>query len=210
MMGAAPLEGGGRLAAPREGSMLKQDVLRTYQLTEGGRLARILRCMRSPGVQAVVTLRFGQWLLGRNLIFKLLLTPLYVVMNHIMKTTWGIDIPRRAQIGEGLYIGHYGGIFISELATLGKNVNLSQDSNIGWSGKGEKRGCPTLGDDVYVGPGARVFGKITVGNNVKIGANAVIYEDIPENAVVVLSPGYKIISYKGNYPLADPDNIAPP
>jgi serine O-acetyltransferase len=184
--------------------MLKQDVLRTYRLAGGGRLTRILRCVASPGVHAVVTLRFGQWLLGQNLIFRLLLTPLYLVMNHIMKTTWGIDIPRRTQIGEGLYIGHYGGIFVSELAKIGKNVALSQDSNIGLSGKGERRGCPTLGDDVYVGPGARVFGKITVGNNAKIGANAVVYEDIPENAVVALSPGYKIISYKGNHPKDGP------
>jgi serine O-acetyltransferase len=49
-------------------------------------------------------------------------------------------------------------------------------------------------------PGAKIFGKIKIGNNVKIGANAVVYKDIPDNAIVVLDPGFKIISYKGNLP----------
>ena len=52
---------------------------------------------------------------------------------------------------------------------------------------------------VYLAPGARVFGKISIGNNVKIGANAVVYKDIPDNAIVVLDPGFKIVSYKGNH-----------
>jgi serine O-acetyltransferase len=75
---------------------------------------------------------------------------------------------------------------------------MSQGITIGISGSGERRGVPTIGNDVYIAPGARLFGKIAIGNNVKIGANAVIHRDIPDNAVVVLDPGYKIISYKGN------------
>ena len=55
-----------------------------------------------------------------------------------------------------------------------------------------------IGDNVYMAPGAKIFGKITIGNNVKIGANAVIHKDIPDNAVVVLDPGFKIVSFKGN------------
>jgi hypothetical protein len=96
------------------------------------------------------------------------------------------------------YIGHFGGITISGDAIIGKCCNLSQNVTIGVSGQGEKRGVPIIGDNVYIAPGARLFGKISIGNNVKIGANAVIYKDIPDNAVVVLDPGFKIISYKGN------------
>ena len=62
-----------------------------------------------------------------------------------------------------------------------------------------RAGVPTIGDNVYLGPGARVFGKISIGNNVKIGANAVVYKDIPDNAIVVLDPGFEIVSYKGNH-----------
>lgn len=80
-------------------------------------------------------------------------------------------------------------------------MNISQQVTIGVSGQGEKRGCPVIGDNVYLASGAKLFGKIKIGNNVKIGANAVIYKDIPDNAIVVLDPGFKIISYKGNYPI---------
>jgi len=69
---------------------------------------------------------------------------------------------------------------------------------IGVSGRGEKEGCPTIGDHVYVVPGAKLFGKIRIGNRVKIGANAVIYRDISDMAIVAMKPGYEILSYKGN------------
>ncbi|MDA8136956.1 MAG: hypothetical protein M0T82_20250 [Desulfobacteraceae bacterium] len=53
-----------------------------------------------------------------------------------------------------------------------------------------------IGNNVYIGPGAKIFGKITIGNNVKIGANAVVYKDVPDNSLVVLSPGHTIIPRK--------------
>ncbi len=111
---------------------------------------------------------------------------------------WGIDIGRSAEIGAGFYIGHYGGLTISSHARIGKNVYVSQLVTIGVSGQGEHRGAPTIGDNVYLAPGAKVFGKIRVGNNVKVGANAVVYKDVPDNAIVVLDPGFRIISFKGN------------
>jgi serine O-acetyltransferase len=64
---------------------------------------------------------------------------------------------------------------------------------IGIAGTGDKLGAPVLGDNVYIAPGARLFGKITIGNNVKIGANAVIYKSIPDNSVAVLDPGFRIL-----------------
>lgn len=180
------------------GKTLKSDILRTYAYSSGGRLHRFVECIRSPGVRAVVVLRFGQWLMPQPALLRLLLTPLYFILSNRMKWKWGIDIPRTTVIGEGLYIGHFGGITICPHARLGKNINLSQQVTVGFSGTGERRGSPTIGDDVYIAPGAKLFGKITIGNNVKIGANAVVYDDIPENAVVVLDPGFRIISYKGN------------
>ena len=68
---------------------------------------------------------------------------------------------------------------------------------IGRSGHGENYGMPVIGDDVYIAPGAKLFGKIRVGDNVKIGANAVVHRDVPDNAVVA-SPGFQIVSLKGN------------
>ena len=85
-------------------------------------------------------------------------------------------------------------------ATIGRHCNLSQSVTIGVSAHGDKHGCPTIGDHVYLAPGANVFGKVTVGHYVKISANAVIYPDIPNMAVVAMKPGFEILSINGNQP----------
>jgi serine O-acetyltransferase len=180
------------------GGVLRADIARTYEYLQGGRLRRVVNCLRTPGVQAVIVFRFGQWLDSQPVLLKLLLQPIYFVLNGLVQIVWGIELPRSAAIGPGLYIGHFGGIIIAPGVTIGRNCNLSQHITIGLSGQGEKAGVPTIGDNVYIAPGAQVFGKISVGNNVKIGANAVIYRDIPDNAIAVLDPGFRIVSYKGN------------
>ncbi|WP_202807026.1 serine O-acetyltransferase [Planktothrix agardhii] len=68
---------------------------------------------------------------------------------------------------------------------------------IGVGGRGEKSGCPVIGDQVFIGPGAKIFGKIRIGNDVAIGANAVVTKDLPDNAVAMGIPA-KIISYEGS------------
>ena len=190
-----------RLVAPTRievGDLLRADIMRTYEYLPGGRLRRTVNCLRSPGVQAVIVFRFGQWLDSQPLALRLLLQPVYFVLNGLVQIMWGIELPRSATIGPGFYIGHFGGITIAPDVVIGSNCNISQDLTIGLSGQGEKAGVPTIGDDVYIAPGARLFGKISIGNNVKIGANAVVYKDVPDNAIVVLDPGFKIVSYKGN------------
>lgn len=157
---------------------------------------KILHCLRTPGVQAVSIYRFGQWSRTQHPIFRLFLDPVYIVFNELLKILWGIELPRSAKIGPGLYIGHFGGIIVSPAAVIGANCNLSQSITIGVSGDGENRGVPTIGNNVYIAPGARVFGKIHIGDNVKIGANAVVYTDIPDNSIVVLSPGFAILATK--------------
>lgn len=176
----------------------REDVRRTYDMLPGGRLRRMLGCLRSPGVQAVATFRFGQWLQARSLLLRCFLEPVYLVANGAIQVLWGIELPRSARIGAGLYIGHFGGITISPGATIGQRCNLSNNITIGLSGQGERSGVPTIGNDVYIAPGARVFGRITIGHNVKIGANAVIHKDVPDNAIAVLDPGFRIISMRGN------------
>jgi serine O-acetyltransferase len=115
------------------------------------------------------------------------------VLNLLIQILWGIEIPRSTVVGPGLFIGHFGGITISAAAVLGRNASISQNVTIGVAGSGEKLGVPVIGDDVYIAPGARLFGRITIGHNVKIGANAVIYKDVPDNSVAVLDPGFRIL-----------------
>jgi serine O-acetyltransferase len=181
------------------------DLRRAYALLRGPRLYRALNCARSPGLQAVLVYRLGHWLRHRApLAARLVLEPAYYVLNALVHVLWGIELPREARIGPGLYIGHFGGIAVSPRAVIGRDCNLSQDVTIGMEGRGERAGAPVIGDEVYIGPGARIFGRIRIGDNVKIGANAVVRRDVPSNAVVALDPGFRIISLEGNrHPPAD-------
>lgn len=184
-------------------SALRADVRRTYELFEGAsRLRRAINCLRAPGVQAVAVYRFGQWLAARPILLRIPLEPFFLVAQFLVRALWGIELPRRARIGPGFYIGHFGGITISPLAVIGSRFTISPCITIGMSGYGDRLGVPVIGDNVYIAPGARIFGKIRVGSNVKIGANAVVYKDIPDNAIVVLDPGFRIVSFAGNTPPA--------
>lgn len=180
--------------------MLKEDIRRTYDFARGSKLKKTLSCLRSPGVHAVVVLRFGQWLRKKGLLLRILLTPFYVVGHYFVATRWGIDIARDVKIGAGLYIGHFGGIIIGANVEMGINATISQGVTLGVAGQAEKRGSPRIGDNVYIAPGAKVFGQIQIGDNVKIGANAVIFKDIPSNSVCVLSPGFVIIPQAAELP----------
>lgn len=176
---------------------LRADVRRTYDYLEGSRAMKLLNCARAPGVHTVAVYRLGQWLGARSVLVRLFLEPVFLLLQLSIHVCWGIELPRAARIGPGLYIGHFGGITISRDAVIGSNCNLSQNVTIGVAGTGASRGTPTIGDNVYIGPGARIFGRIRVGNNVQIGANAVVHADIPDDADVVLEPGFKILTFSG-------------
>lgn len=180
---------------------LKSDINQTYRFYPGSRMRRIISCLRTPGVHAVIVFRFGQWLKTKGIVIKLMFAPIYLIWSHRIRAAWGIAISPECKIGKGFYIGHFGGIFIAGEAVIGVNFFISQGVTIGVSGQGENRGCPVIGDDVYIAAGAKIFGKIRIGNNVKIGANAVIHKDIPDNAIAVADPGFRIISMSGNNPV---------
>ena len=173
---------------------------RTYRYLNGSKLRRLINCARAPGVQAVAVLRFGQWLPTLSIPLRIILEPVYFVLNGAIKILWGIELPRSARIGPGMYIGHFGGITVSAGTVIGNNCNLSQNVTIGVAGSGALFGAPVIGNNVYIAVGARIFGRITIGNDVKIGANAVVYKNVPDNAIVTLDPGFRIVSLKGNGP----------
>jgi serine O-acetyltransferase len=119
-----------------------------------------------------------------------------LILRHYM-FKFGIVIPYSTEIGAGLYIGHFSGIIVSEKARIGRNCSLSQGVTIGKVSRGDRFGYPTLGDNVYLGPGCKVIGNVKIGNNVAVGANCVVTRDVPDNAVVAGVPG-KILSFKGS------------
>jgi len=117
--------------------------------------------------------------------------------QKVIEITTGAELPNRAEIGMGLLMPHTNGIVIHTDAKIGNYCNIGQQVTIGVGGRGEKQGTPQLGDRVFVGPGAKMFGSITIGNDVAIGANAVVTKNLPDNAVAVGIPA-KVISYQGS------------
>lgn len=132
-----------------------------------------------------------------NNVLKYTLFPIArIILNHYVYK-FGISISHHAQIGSGFYIGHFGGIVINPKSVIGKNCNIQQGVTIAQANRGTKKGFPILGDNVYIGPGAKIVGAISIGNSVAIGANCVVTKDVPDNSVVVGIPG-KVISDQGS------------
>ncbi len=118
-----------------------------------------------------------------------------IMLNHLTYKL-GISIPYNTEVGCGFYIGHFGGIVVNEQSVIGKNCNISHGVTLGQSNRGKNKGYPILGDNVYIGPGAKIVGAVKIGKNVAIGANCVVTKDIPDNSVVVGIP-CRVISQEG-------------
>ena len=108
----------------------------------------------------------------------------------------GIEIHPGATIGKGLVIDHGMGLVIGETTVIGDNCTLYQGVTLGGTGKDKGKRHPTLGNNVMVGAGAKVLGPFTIGDNVKIAANAVVLKEIPENATAVGIPA-KVVRREG-------------
>jgi serine O-acetyltransferase len=131
-----------------------------------------------------------------NVFLKYTIYPFAMLWLRHLRYKLGISIPPDTKIGSGFYIGHFGGIVINSNSQIGKNCNISQGVTLGQANRGRNKGYPILGDNIYIGPGAKIVGAVKIGNNVAIGANCVVTRDIPDNCVVVGIPG-KVISQEG-------------
>ncbi len=113
------------------------------------------------------------------------------ILNHRLATRLGFSIPKNV-FGPGLCLVHYGTIVVSHKCKIGENCRIHPSTSIG-----DYNGTPVIGNNVYIGPGAKLFGPIKIGNNVAIGANAVVNCDIPDNVTVGGIPA-KVISQKSS------------
>ena len=105
-----------------------------------------------------------------------------------IKAKMHIELFADTQIGKGLYIGHPFGITINAAAKLGSNVNIHKGVTIGQENRGPRKGCPTIGDRVWIGINATIVGNITVGSDVLIAPNAYVNCDVPAHSVVLGNP----------------------
>lgn len=143
-------------------------------------LLKVFYFFPNPGLKFMLILRLLQHFRKRNSIIFLIM----FIHYRVLKFKYGIDISYRTLIGDGFYIGHFGGIVVHGDSIIGKNCNISQGVTIGVLNHGKKIGAPEIGDNVFIGPGAKVLGNVKIGSNVVIGANAVVTIDVPRNFTV--------------------------
>lgn len=134
------------------------------------------------GFKAVRAHRRANWFYRHNLKFIA-----RWISQHSRRKT-GIEIHPAAQIGRGLFIDHGMGVVIGETTQIGDNCTLYQNVTLGGTGKDTGKRHPTLGNGVLVGAGARVLGPLTVGDNARIAAGAVVLRDVPAGATAVGVP----------------------
>ncbi len=111
------------------------------------------------------------------------------VQHYRLTKKYGIQIPLSVDIGYGLYVGHGMALVLNPTAKIGNNCNLSQFTTIG-SNHGQ---AATIGDNVYIGPNVCIVEDVKIGNNVTIGAGSVVTKDIPDNSTAAGVPA-KVIS----------------
>jgi len=144
-----------------------------------------------PSLVAILSYRLGQRF--RQVTVPVIgesMRALHVVFHAIITLIVGIHLPRGATIGPGLRIYHFGGVMVSASAVIGSNCTLRQNVCIGTRYGDDD--APHIGDNVDFGVGAVVIGRIRVGNNVRIGANAVVLTDIPDNSTAVGVPAHPV------------------
>lgn len=156
--------------------------------------------MLYSGFHAVLNYRFSNWLYRKKLKF------LARLISQISRFFTGVEIHPSAKIGKRLFIDHGMGVVIGETTIIGDDCTLYQGVTLGGTGKDSGKRHPTLGNNVLVGCGAKILGPFYVGDNVKIAANAVVLQSIPNNATAVGVPA-KIVKINGKKVDFDLDQI---
>lgn len=163
------------------------ELLRTYMEKDPAATSKISTLINYPGVHAIGFHRVAHFFYKKRRFFW------SRFVSQVGRFLTGIEIHPGAQIGKNLFIDHGMGVVIGETAVVGDNCTIYHQVTLGGTGKEKGKRHPTLGDGVLVSTGAKVLGPITIGNGAKIGANAVVLADVPENATAVGIPA-KVIS----------------
>ena len=154
--------------------------LRTLFLTQGFWASSIYRICRAA---------LGSTPLAR---------PFVAIAQKLVEIVTGISIPAQCEIGDGLYIGHYGSIILAPEARVGHNCSLAQNVTIGVAGSGDGRGAPIIGNRVFIGAHSVIVGRITVGDDAVVCAGSVVTRSVPARAVTMGNPA-RVVSYDGSF-----------
>ncbi len=142
----------------------------------------------AQGFWALVVYRFGRWRCGLKVtVVRKALSPLYRLAFKFVQIVTGIELPCEVDIGRNFVIDHSGGIVISGYAKFGDNCRIRNGVVVGLS-RVDDPCAPVIGNNVDIGAGAKLLGRISIGDNCLIGANAVVIRDVPADSIAVGVP----------------------
>lgn len=170
-------------------TIIKKDIYRYY---EKDKLLFKDRIFMNQGLKMIIAYRKARYYSQKHSILRFYYKYKSININRKYLSQLGDS----TEIGEGLYIGHVGNIYINPRAVFGKNINIAQGVTIGQTNRGEKIGCPSIGDNVWIGANSSIVGNIKIGNDVLIAPNAYVNVDIPDHSIVIGNPAQ--IHYKKN------------
>ncbi len=153
-----------------------------------------------PGVHAIWGHRISHWMWNRGARVAAR------TLAELTRILTGVDIHPGAHLGAGLFIDHATGVVIGETAEVGDDVTMYHGVTLGGSGADTGKRHPTVGDRVIIGAGAKILGAIKLGDDSRIGANAVVVKPVPSSSVVIGVPG-QVISRHGR---SSPDDSMMP
>ena len=167
-------------------TFLREEISAVFQRDPAARsIWEVILCY--PGFHALITYRLAHWFYQHRLFL------LARIISQLARFFTGIEIHPGAKIGKGLFIDHGMGVVIGETTEIGDDVTIYQGVTLGGTGKEKGKRHPTVGNNVIIATGAKVLGSITIGDNAKIGAGAVVIKPVPPNSTVVGVPGRVVV-----------------
>src|SRR5487761_2202731 len=161
---------------------IREDIASVFDRDPAARSTwEVITCY--PGFHALRIHRIANWLWHMNLRW------LGRLVSHLGRFLTGIEIHPGATIGRRFFIDHGAGVVIGETAEIGDDVTLYHGVTLGGTTWNKGKRHPTLGDGVVVGAGAKILGAITLGEQVRVGANSVVVKDVPAHRTVIGIPG---------------------
>jgi serine O-acetyltransferase len=157
------------------------DNLRADLAAYGGRIG-------AQGFWVMVVYRFGRWRYGvRPVLLRKVFSLIYRVAYKLAQIVTGIELPCEVEVGRNFVIDHFGGVVVSGYARFGNDCRIRTGVVVGLA-RVDDPCAPKIGDNVDIGAGAKLLGRITIGNNVVIGANAVVVRDVPDDSIAAGVP----------------------
>lgn len=155
------------------------------------------------GMWVMVVYRFGNWRYGiRSRAIRVPFSFVYKLLRVISEILTGIELPCEVKLGRRFRIDHFGGIVISGDTVFGDDCVIRNGVTVGLRHTGQ-RGAPVIGNRVDIGAGAKILGAIRIGDDVAIGANAVVITDVPSNSIAVGVPAKILPRRRAEMAVAD-------